>query len=292
MALSDGWHELAAVDRATLFYLVIVTLAVLLSLRGDDPPRWAWLLVAHALLALLVMVAPRARRAGALGRFLGDWYPMLLLGGLYGEIGVLTLDAGVQHDWMVQRWEAWLFGTQVSYDWIRAMPSPVLSGVMHACYLAYYPMLYASPVGLWLSRRHDAARHTILAVMITFYVCYTVFIFFPVAGPRYAFELADNAATGIWVARAVQWILNHGDSWGAAFPSSHVAASVVATAMALRYWRPLGLVLLPFAVGLTLAVVYGQFHYGIDALVGVSLAAAMLALVRLRPPALAALARC
>jgi hypothetical protein len=43
--------------------------------------------------------------------------------------------------------------------------------------------------------------------------------------------------------------------------------------MALRYWRPVGLVLMPFTIGLILAVVYGQFHYadlgGVIGLVGV-----------------------
>src|SRR2546430_8015603 len=34
--------------------------------------------------------------------------------------------------------------------------------------------------------------------------------------------------------------LDRGDSWGAAFPSSHVAAAVVAAICALRYWRALG----------------------------------------------------
>ena len=46
--------------------------------------------------------------------------------------------------------------------------------------------------------------------------------------------------------------------------------------MALRYWRALGLVLLPFTAGLILAVVYGQFHYAVDALAGLIVAALML----------------
>src|SRR2546430_3130077 len=71
--------------------------------------------------------------------------------------------------------------------------------------------------------------------MVTFYICYVVFLFFPVAGPRYTFEPAHNAATSVWPARATQWLLDLGDSWGAAFPSSHVAAAVVAALCALRY---------------------------------------------------------
>src|SRR5438270_7849433 len=170
------------------------------------------LLTAHALLVTLVLVAPLARQAGPVSRFLGDWYPMLLLGALYAEVGVLNVDLGYQHDQVIQRLELWVFGSQLSYRWIREMPNPLLSWFLHACYLAYYAILYASPLGLWFSGRRDAARRTIFAVMVTFYICYVVFLFFPVAGPRYTFDLAHNAATSVWPARATQWLLDLGDS--------------------------------------------------------------------------------
>ena len=274
------WGQFTAIDLATLAYGGVATIALGLSFRGDVIPGWPWLFVAHALLLLLVLLAPRARAAGPVGRFLGDWYAILLLAALYGEIGVLTLDAGFQNDLPIQRLEAWVFGSQVAYRWIRELPNPTLSWILHASYLAYYPILYASPLGLWLAGRRDASRHTIFAVMVTFYVCYIAFLFFPVAGPRYAFDAARNAATEVWPARFAQWLLDRGDSWGAAFPSSHVAASVVATGMALRYWRTLGLVLLPFTAGLILAVVYGQFHYAVDAMAGLVVAALMLGVMQ------------
>jgi hypothetical protein len=275
---SDG--GLTALDWWTLGYVVVATIALGLSFRDDVVPHWEFLAGAHVLLIGLVLLAPRARTAGAVGRFLGDWYPMLLLAALYGEIGVLTLDAGFQNDLAIQRLEMWVFGSQISYRWIREMPVPWLSAVLHSCYLAYYAILYAAPLGLWLSGRREASRQTILGVMITFYLCYVVFLFFPVAGPRYAFDAAHNAATQVGPARLAQWLLDRGDSWGAAFPSSHVAASVVATGMAIRYWRPLGLALLLPTVGLVLAVIYGQFHYGVDALSGLLLAGGMLAVMQ------------
>jgi membrane-associated phospholipid phosphatase len=280
MALKPLWRQYTAIDIATAAYISVATGAVLLSFRGDRIPGWPWLLAAHALIGALIFLAPRARTAGRVGRFLGDWYPMLLLPALYGEIGVLTVSAGFQNDLLIQRLESWVFGSQISYRWIRESPNAVFSWVLHACYLAYYPILYASPLGLWLAGRRDAARHTIFAVMATFYLCYVVFLFFPVAGPRYAFESAHNLATEVGPARFAAWLLDRGDSWGAAFPSSHVAASVVATGMALRYRRALGLVLLPFTAGLTLAVVYGQFHYAIDALAGLMVAALMLGIMQ------------
>jgi len=257
-------ERLTAVDIVTLLYVAIATAAVL-AFSGQDHASWDLLLTAHALLVSLVLAAPLARQAGSLGRFLGDWYPMLLLGALYAEVGVLNVDLGYQHDQVIQRLELWVFGSQLSYRWIREMPNPLLSWFLHGCYLAYYAILYASPLGLWFSGRRDAARRTIFAVMVTFYLCYVVFLFFPVAGPRYTFE------------PATQWLLDLGDSWGAAFPSSHVAAAVVAALCALRYWRPLGLLLTPLTVGLVLSVVYGQFHYAVDAVSGLIVACAVLA---------------
>ena len=278
---TDGlWRGYTAIDLATGAYIAVATGAVLLSFRGDGIPGWPWVLTAHALILTLVLLAPRARNAGPVGRFLGDWYPMLLLPALYGEIGILTLSAGFQNDLLIQRLETWVFGSQISYRWIRESPNLVFSWVVHACYLAYYPILYAAPFALWMVGRRDASRHTIFAVMATFYLCYLAFLFFPVAGPRYAFDLAHNPATDVGPARFAAWLLDRGDSGGAAFPSSHVAASVVATGMALRYWRALGLVLLPFTAGLILAVVYGQFHYAVDALAGLIVAAMMLGVMQ------------
>lgn len=269
---------LAPLDRLTLLYLAAPTLALALSFRGGRDPIAAWplLVVAHGLIVALVLLAPRARRAGAMGRFVGDWYPLLLLAGLYGEISVFTLQQGVVHDAAIQALEQRVFGGQPSAAWIRWLPHPGLSWVMHTCYLAYYGILAAAPLGLWAARRHDAARRTILAIMVTFYLCYPVFLFFPVAGPRYFFPQAVNAATAIWPAQLAQTLLDRADSWGAAFPSSHVAAAVVATGMAWRGWAALGRVLAPVTAGLTLGAVYGQFHYGVDAVVGLGLGLAVL----------------
>ncbi len=51
----------------------------------------------------------------------------------------------------------------------------------------------------------------------------------------------------------------------------------VAALCALRFWRPLGLLLTPLTVGLVLSVVYGQFHYAVDAVAGLIVACAVLA---------------
>lgn len=267
---------LAPIDRATLAY-VAVALAFQMA-RG--PRTWpAVLLLPLGLLAvaaLAAVLAPRGRCAGPLGRFLAEFYPLALTVGLYTHVGLVNAAGGVSHDALVQRWEQALFGGQPSLEWIRAFPSPAWSTLMHAAYLSYYLILAGSPLGLWRRGRREAARGTLFLMMATFYVCYTGFLVFPVAGPRYLFPPATNAATAIPIAAFTHRLLQGGSAWGTAFPSSHVAVALVAAACAWRGWRPLGTVLLPAAVLLSLATVYGQLHYAVDVLAGAAVAAAAL----------------
>ena len=95
-----GVQRFTAVDIVTLVYVTFATAAVLAFSR-EDHASWDLLLTAHALVVVLVLIAPRAREAGAVGRFLGDWYPMVLLAGLYAEVGVVNVDLGVQHDQII-----------------------------------------------------------------------------------------------------------------------------------------------------------------------------------------------
>jgi membrane-associated phospholipid phosphatase len=152
-----------------------------------------------------------------------------------------------------------------------------MSTAMNEGYLSYYFILAGAPLALWATGRRDGARRVTLAMMATFYVCYAVFQLFPVAGPRYSFPPADNPATQALLARATQRLLDGGAAWGTAFPSSHVAVSLVAAGTAAREWRPLGAVLLAAAAVLALGTVYGQLHYAVDAAAGILLAAGVLA---------------
>ncbi len=271
---------LAPIDRATLLY-VGVALGFTLTQGPRAFPASVLLpssLVAAGLLA--ATVAPRARRTGPVGQLLAEIYPLLLTAGFYTEIGLVNLEAGVSHDHLVQRWERVIFRGEPSLEWIRAFPSPAWSTLMHGAYLSYYLILAGAPLGLWYAGRRASARGAAFATMVTFYTCYTVFLVFPVAGPRYCFPMADNAATAVPLAAFTHRFLERGSAWGTAFPSSHVAAALVAAVCAWRGWRPLGAVLVPAALLLTLATVYGQFHYAIDAAVGAALAAAVLLVLR------------
>jgi membrane-associated phospholipid phosphatase len=113
--------------------------------------------------------------------------------------------------------------------------------------------------------------------MTTFVICYLAFIFFPVAGPYYVFPRPDTWFTDNVFARMVYNTLATGSSYGAAFPSSHVAAAVAAVLSAARGSKGLGWALALPTVLLTVGVVYCQMHYGVDVLAGLIVGAGVVA---------------
>ena len=187
---------------------------------------------------------------------------------LYTEVGLANLADGRAYDRIVLGWEQALFGFQPAREWIRWSPSVWLSWVLHLGYVAYYPITVAAPLALWVTGQREAMLRAMTTITATFYLCYVTFLLFPVVGPRLVFPAADNAATQTAIAQLTARFLDHVAAWGAAFPSSHVAVSVAATAAALREWRALGLVLVVPTTLLALGSVYGQFHYAVDALPG------------------------
>jgi membrane-associated phospholipid phosphatase len=236
-------------------------------------PGLASVAAAHLGIPVLALLLA-SPRIGRVGRVLREVYPLVLLVGLYGSLDLLSGAGSVPvHDATVQRWEEALFGGQVSRTWWRAMPSTLWSTVLHASYFAYYVIVPAPALWFAWQRRPDDLRWYVFAVMATFVTCYLAFIFFPVAGPYYEWPRPDAWFLDNGPARLVYATLASGSSYGAAFPSSHVAAAVTAAAAAWRGSRRLGLLLAVPTGLLTVAVVYCQMHYAVDALAGVAVGA-------------------
>jgi membrane-associated phospholipid phosphatase len=269
--------SLRPVDLLLAGYLAVVSVVAIL--RAPGLPNCWWLLAAHALFGVLLYLLTRPG-LGLLGRTIREIYPLLLLVALYSELDVLNgPGATVVHDATVQGWELAMFGAQLSMEWWRAMPSRFWSAVLHAAYLSYYLIIVAPAFYFAWRRNLVALRHFILVVMSTFVLCYLVFIFYPVAGPYYVFPRPDAWFLDNVFARAVYDTLATGSSYGAAFPSSHVAAAIAATLSSGRGSKALAWSLAVPTALLSIAVVYCQMHYGVDAIAGLLTGAGVTAVV-------------
>lgn len=261
---------LSATDRLLAGYLGFTTVVVMA--RGTLGRGGEWLLAAHAGFGLLLWCFTRLPAEARIGRLLHDFYPLLMIPVFYAEIGhlndVVGLPRILDHDLTIQHWEQALFGGQVAFEWIRVAPSVFWSGLLHVGYLSYYPIiLLGAPLVAVRASRHGA-RRVIFAMMAAFVACCVVFLLYPVAGPNYAFPHPTGPVRDVWSARLVYTMLEAGSSVGAAFPSSHVAATVAVVVAAFREWRALGVILLVPAILLITGTVYCQMHYGVDAATG------------------------
>jgi hypothetical protein len=264
--LAHDRGRLRPVDLLLLGYTAVTSLVAIA--RVDRFPGCGWILAANALIAGLILLLARVDM-GPIGRGVRDVYPILLLVALYSALDVLNGGGRLPvHDITVQHWEAALFGGQPSRDWWRAAPSHFWSTVLHGAYLSYYFVIAVPTIVLFRVPERAALQRFVLAVMATFIFCYLWFIFFPVAGPYYAFPRPTGEFVANPMARLVYATLAAGSSYGAAFPSSHVAASVAATLAAGAASRRLGLCLAVPTALLTIGVVYCQMHYAVDALAG------------------------
>ncbi len=265
MALS-GTTRWRRVDAMIATYGIFVVLLGLTRVTQRGVPL---IVAAHALLPLLAWLATRTS-GGAVGHFLRNSYPVLLLAGLYSSIDILNgFGAAATWDAPVQAVEAWLFGGQPSRDWWRAAPSTYWSTLLHAVYFSYY-VIVPLPVLVFLARQQPQALERYLdGVIATFLLCYVCYLLLPVAGPYYEFE----RPTGLFIANApaqlVYATLAKGSAFGAAFPSSHVAATVAATVGAWLGARRLGMLLAVPTMLLAIGVVYCQMHYVVDSAAGV-----------------------
>jgi membrane-associated phospholipid phosphatase len=270
-------------DRLIATYALVSAGALLFPHR----PAW-WPVLAGVHLAAVMFgfgLAPAraawdrlAARTPRFARFIGDWYPLLLVPLLYTELAALNrmVHAGAYFDTLIIGWEAALFGGQPSRDWAAFAPWLWISEPLHAAYLAYYPIIFGPPLVLYLQKRRAAFEQMVFTVMLVFFAHYLFFIYFPVQGPRYLFPPPGGELASGWFYQLAHRLLEAGSSQGAAFPSSHVGIAVAQAMLVARYLPRLSLPFAVTAAALSVGAVYAGFHYATDALAGLILGAAVM----------------
>lgn len=249
--------------RVALVWLDVYLLAsgVVLAIGGHGI-----LAIIHAVVVAIAAwtILPKNEAA----RVAGDLIPLFVAPILYVEIPLLITALGsTYHDTLIQGWELALFGTQPSRTLAGAIPVTWLSEVLHAGYLAYYPVIFVPSLLLWLRGEREGLGETVLAVTITYTVCFVIFAIFPVEGPRYLWSAPEHVPSGPMRSLALK-ILVAGSSRGAAFPSAHMAIVVAQAVMARRWQRRARWIYATIAVLVGVGAVLGGFHYAVDVLAG------------------------
>jgi membrane-associated phospholipid phosphatase len=213
-------------------------------------------------------LVPRMRAARPPGvAWFGTVLPLLVFFAFYRE-AMLVLASG-RLAWR----DAELSRLELGLTWaVPTWHSPALGEWMAFAYMAYVPMLLLASWLLFRISERDRsspARRMVRAVCVTWACCFVLYLIYPVLGPRFLepgiqlARLGDGPFSRAAIENQQRFMLH-----GGAFPSAHVAASIVALA-ALWMWRPGWLwVFVPLVANLTAAAIYLNYHYAIDAVVG------------------------
>lgn len=275
-------EALRPVDRLVLGWLVAAGLAPLVF---RSVPEWPALALAHAAMiaAAVSLIAWNALWPSPLSRFLREAWPLLFLIPLYETVGrMIHLVNSSVYDAQIVALERAVLGAGF-WAWMQGIERRWLTEILQLFYFCFY-LIMALPA-VWLYARGDLRgfRRLVSAVMAAFVPCYAIFVLVPVEGPR--FYLADQLAPqrGLALTPYVQALVAHAGHRGAAMPSSHCAAAVAALGAGWSADRRLGRILLVLVVGLSLATVYGRYHYPTDVVVGILVGLLALRL-RLRAP--------
>ena len=266
-------------DRLYFFSLFFASVGLLL--RPSRVSNWmAWLLVNCICLIVLGLLV-RNRQHSPTWEFLHDWYPVVMFVVCFEEVSHLSfLLRNAWQDYHLLQFEAWLFPVPPTV-WLGHMGSPLVTELMELGYFSYFVLFLI--VGGVLHRRRDkrAFRQLTDATVLSYLICYTVFVLFPTQGP--AFTLATQHNFQLPGGGPFHWavilIQANAGVHGNAFPSAHVAGAVVALILAWRHAPKLGFWLTPLLILLCLAAVYDRYHYLSDVLAGVVAAVIPVALI-------------
>jgi membrane-associated phospholipid phosphatase len=207
-------------------------------------------------------------------RLVRNWHPLVLFPFLFKEVEPLASAIG---DWRltstIPAIEARLFAGQPSLYLSQRLAFVPLSEFLHLCYLAYVIVIPAVAGYWYVTGRRDAFGELMLMLSVAMFGSYLFFILLPVDSPYYltarlAPPLSDHFFFGL-----VHQVSARGGARGGAFPSAHASGALVVFLVAWRHQRRLAFLLAPIIGGVVMATVYGRFHYALDSIAGLLVAA-------------------
>lgn len=267
------WSTLKLFDKVVICFFLILDVLITLFHQNISHPFIRFLAYGTAILLLLYIIPIMDSSDNRFVHFLRHWYIILTISFIYWSAGPLihAIFPGFFDGYIIS-FEEEVFG-QLPNVWIQKFETPYLTEIMQISYAFYWATIPAGAAVFYFKKRYDIFEYMLFFTLFTFFLSYLFFIFIPVAGPR--FMIADQihaAYKGLWVTQFLRNFVEGAGLHGGAFPSSHVAVAIVVLFFVWKYYPKMGkLVFLPAVTALSLATVYGQYHYVTDVVVGAAM---------------------
>ena len=272
--LADIWRSCGAFEWVTFLYLAWLNVALIIF-HGHVAHAGMYVVVHTWLcLGIICLAWAAAHSKNSVLRFVRSWYPLPLYIAFFEELRGLvhTVFPGWFDRWLIQF--DYGFAGVHPYVWLARFSSPAMDEFMQFAYMTYFLYLIILPAILYAQRDRLAYWTVMVSTALAHYSVYVISVLFPIESPFYSLApLETKSPAGGYFTATIDLIERLARVHGAAFPSAHVAGSVVALLAAYRYRRWLFWVCLPFFASMCVATVYGRYHYVADVLAGIAVGA-------------------
>jgi membrane-associated phospholipid phosphatase len=255
------------VTAAALLFLVVVG-----WLRPISPRQRCQLtalaLLGAALIAARLAVSTRFPLAASVT---GDWLPCLLMLIVYWQAGRFF---GKPHEkfqgWLVEFDRRWL-GAFLD-RWTHRWNTTWAGTYFELAYLLCYALIPCGVAVLYWTDHRSAVDQYWATVLPASYLCYLLVPFAQTLPPRLLPGSGCAPYAKSYTFRAMNlYILRHASIHLNTFPSAHVAATIGASLVLMRWVPVVGVLFLLISLSIAAGAVLGRYHYALDVILGAML---------------------
>ena len=260
--------NVTATDRLTILYnLILVLFVVIFRVKIAAYP---YHLAFNLAVILLVLFLSFRRRSSLAVRTVSRWYPLVLYALFYYQTGLINRVVVPQFlDGFFMNLDVRIFGQFPGFFLYGNHGNAFLDEFFHFFYFSFYLIIPLTGILLFY-KDVKLFESFVFQLSSLFYVCYFIFIFLPVEGPI-ALRNEYYHQEGLF-RTLVDLIYANGENPGAAFPSSHVAATFLVAWWGGTHFKRMKIFYWLTCLFLSVSTVYCMFHYGVDVMGGLLLA--------------------
>lgn len=267
--IKDILKKLRPVDAIILLYSLLM---LLLNLSFGYRLQYQLTIVMVYLACILfslISIALRIKYNSPTIKLLSNLYPLTLLIAYYEVSGLqIHIFFNGFYDYILLNIENALFTIHPTI-WLEQFNHPLVTEWMMFGYSTYLLLLPFTVGWLFIKGRQKESEHLLLSLIISFFICYIVFILLPVEGPR--FVLAEQYTVtfkGYLFKIIAEFLETEAMLHGGAFPSAHCSAATVILILSYKYDKKMLLWISPIIITLYISTMYGRYHYPSDVIAG------------------------
>ena len=267
--------EFWAVDKIILAYYGFTT--ILIAGGYSKIPQAPWLLAWHAIGIGFIIFAARYKSPAT--RIFRYWYPLPYVSFSYKEMALLipAIRRTNADQWLADL-DFHIWGVHPTV-WLERVQSPALTEFLQIVYTLFVPAVLLVAFVLWWRRRYRDFQYYAFLIALGYLVSYVGYLLVPARGPRFLLQhLQHVPLQGVWLFHGMQTTLDRLESAHYdCFPSGHTELTILAWWSSRMAGNRLFWVYFAYTPTIIFATVYLRYHYTVDVLAGVVVAAVLIA---------------